>query len=149
MKNKLTNIFFIFVIVSVSIILLLFSVSFYFKNIYNSEVTSKRKEESFKIDSEMKILVLNSTKATGIAKEMKLFLNTFEFKNVNVDNDSSNYENSRILIKSNRVIEGNFIAKIIHINEHLVERSWALDSSDVDCVVILGRDYKLLKPFQK
>jgi hypothetical protein len=149
MKNKLTNIFFIFVTVSISIILLLFSISFYFKNIYNSEVTSKGKEESFKIDSEMKILVLNSTNVAGIAKEMKLFLNTFEFKGVDVGNDSSNYENSRILIKSNRVTQGNFIAKIIHINEHLVEQSRALDSSDIDCVVILGKDYKLLKPFQK
>lgn len=149
MKNKLTNIFFIFVIVSIGIVLLLFSVSFYFKNIYNSGVTSKSKEESFKIDSEMKILVLNSTKVAGIAKEMKLFLNTFEFKDVNVGNDSSNYENSHILIKSNRVTQGNFIAKIIHINEHLVEQSSALDSSNVDCVVILGKDYKLLKPFQK
>ncbi len=149
MKNKLTNIFFIFAIVSIGIILLVFSISFYFKNIYNSEPTSKRKEESFKIDSEMKIRVLNSTKVAGIAKEMKLFLNTFEFKNIDVGNDSSNYENSRILIKSNRIPQGNFIAKIIHINEHLVEQSIALDSSDIDCVVILGKDYKLLKPFQK
>lgn len=149
MKNKLINIFFIFVIISIGIILLLFSISFYFKNIYNSEVTSKGKKKSFKIDSEIKILILNSTNVAGIAKEMKLFLNTFEFKSVDVGNDSSNYENSRILIKSNRTTQGNFIAKIIHISGHLVEQSPALDSSDIDCIVILGKDYKLLKPFQK
>lgn len=149
MRNNLTNIFFIVVIVSISIFLFLFLVSFYFKNIYDSEIIRKREEESFKIDSEMKILVLNSTKTVGIAREMKLFLNTFEFKAVEVGNDSSGYENSRILIKSNRTTQGHFLAKIIHINEHLVNQSASLDSSDIDCIVILGKDYKLLKPFRK
>ncbi len=152
MWHKLTNIFFILAIVSISVLLILFAVSFYFKNIYSDsgeEGTNNRKEEILKINPEMKILVLNSTKAPGIAKEMKLFLNTFEFKGVNIGNDSSSYRDSRILTKGNRIEQGRLLAKIIHINESLVSKVSSLDSSDIDCILILGEDYKLLKPFRK
>jgi len=95
--------------------------------------------------SSFQIRIYNGTNVNGIAREMKNFLGNFDLEVESAQNFSSQVEKSKIVVSANSKKFGEYLAKLIGLAEDSLELN---DSLKNYCHIILGKDYKLLKPFR-
>ncbi|MCX7909169.1 MAG: LytR C-terminal domain-containing protein [Ignavibacteria bacterium] len=143
MYTKIKNIFFFATIFFSLFILALFGVSIYVKHFTPSSSEEPNKED--KILFGKTVTILNGTEVFGLAKEMKLFLKTFEINVSNVKNSDSLVSKTHILTKSDGFPLAEYISKLINLGPENIIKQEEISS---DVIIIIGKDYKLIKPFK-
>ncbi len=144
MYSKIKNIFIFSIIILGTLIILLFCGSlylrFYSKKNNSAQLTSQPQDYF-----NFKVRIYNAANAEGIARHTQNFLNNFDIKVESVQNYPTQEELSKIIISKSTFQFGQFVGKILGIDESNLELQDSLGSY---CFVILGKDYKLLKPFR-
>ncbi len=126
-------------------LILFFIVSFSLKNIWLENSTSDTKPEEKVIQLDGTISIYNSTNVYGLAKEMKLFLNSFEINKISTQNYDKPLNKSVLISKPGSIQFANYVAKLI---DYLPDSIKTDENQKFDLVIILGSDFKLLKPFK-
>lgn len=125
-------------------ILVVFAISIYFKHFHNlSEPQIPNGPPITSITN--KIVIYNATNVNGLAKDLKLFLRSFEVKEIQTENYDTLLEKCKFFTKPNYFSTAEYIAKLIEFQPEMITIA---DTLDYDIVIILGTDYKLLKPFK-
>ncbi len=125
-------------------ILVAFAISIYFKHFHNSSEPKIANSQQIATITN-KIVIYNATNVSGLAKDLKLFLRSFEVKEVQTENYDTLLDRCRFLTKPNYFSTAEYIAKLIEFQPEMITIT---DTIDNDIVIILGTDYKLLKPFK-
>lgn len=149
MQSKIQNILIFFANVLIFLILLLFVGSFLLP--YLLENGSKEKipsEERLSLPN-LNVKILNTTTNPGLAKEMKNYLKIFEIRNTFVGNDSLQTNSTVIFTKFGSYKQAKMLGLILGLDSTNVSYDQQLDTSQFDCVIFIGKDYKLLKPFRR
>ncbi|MEJ5285964.1 MAG: LytR C-terminal domain-containing protein [Bacteroidota bacterium] len=115
------------------------------KNIWLENSTSDTKPEEKVIQLDGTISIYNSTNVYGLAKEMKLFLNSFEINKISTQNYDKPLNKSVLISKPGSIQFANYVAKLI---DYLPDSIKTDENQKFDLVIILGSDFKLLKPFK-
>lgn len=125
-------------------ILLCFVFSIYIKHFVNSKESSYYSSEKKEVLNGI-VKIYNATGVNGLAKEMKLFLKMFDIKVSATQNSNTSAAQTKLYSKPTSKDFAAFVAKLIDYQPELISTS---DTIDVDLVIIIGSDYKLLKPFK-
>ncbi|QLH54759.1 MAG: hypothetical protein CH6_4055 [Candidatus Kapaibacterium sp.] len=145
MISKINKIFVFSIIFLGLCLILFFIVSFSLKNIWLENSTSDTKPEEKVIQLDGTISIYNSTNVYGLAKEMKLFLNSFEINKISTQNYDKPLNKSVLISKPGSIQFANYVAKLI---DYLPDSIKTDENQKFDLVIILGSDFKLLKPFK-
>jgi hypothetical protein len=118
--------------------------SIYIKHFVNSKESSYYSSEKKEVLNGI-VKIYNATGVNGLAKEMKLFLKMFDIKVSATQNSNTSAAQTKLYSKPTSKDFAAFVAKLIDYQPELISTS---DTIDVDLVIIIGSDYKLLKPFK-
>lgn len=144
MHSKIKNIFIFSIIILGTLIILLFSGSI-FLQFYSKKNVSIQKDSQTLDYFNFKVKIYNAANAEGIARHTQNFLRNFDIKVEGVQNYPTQEELSKIVVSKTTFQFGQFVGKILGIDENNLEFQ---DSLGNFCYIILGKDYKLLKPFR-
>ncbi|MFN3782206.1 MAG: LytR C-terminal domain-containing protein, partial [Candidatus Kapaibacteriota bacterium] len=146
-STKIKN-FFIIPFFSFGLLLLAFFVlSIYYKHFFTKEegniekVVNHRSVEPKAIS----VIIYNATGVNGLAKELKLYLKTFQVDKIAVENYKEFRQESMISSKPEKIEYAKYIATLLDYNLDFIQIS---DTIDRDILIIIGKDYRLLKPFR-
>lgn len=147
MKFKIQKIFLASFFALALFIFGLFSLSIYYRHFFREIKPNGNVVENQVIDPEVvSVRVFNATDVNGLAKELKLYLKTFQVENISVENFGEFKRISTISSKPDKIAYAKYIASLIDYNADSVK---ICDTIDWDILVIIGKDYRLLKPFNK
>ncbi len=145
MISKIKKIFGFSIVVLALSVVAIYLISIYLKH-FSAESQGvelyKVKEKSF---PEGSIVICNATNVYGLAKEMKLFLNSFEIKKIETKNYDTLSNKTRLIANPNSYEFAVFISKLIDFPVSSIEKN---NLKMTELVIIIGNDYKLLKPFK-
>lgn len=148
MHYKIRNIFIITTSVVISFVLLAFIASIFFFFFLNSEKNLKISFENSTSLSDLNIKIFNTTKVPGLAREIKNYLKIYEIQKVTIGNDSVTIDTSIVKTSRNWYRQAKLLCRIICIDSSRIVFAEQYDTSFV-IGVLVGNDYKLLKPFRK
>ncbi len=114
-------------------LILFFIVSFSLKNIWLENSTSDTKPEEKVIQLDGTISIYNSTNVYGLAKEMKLFLNSFEINKISTQNYDKPLNKSVLISKPGSIQFANYVAKLI---DYLPDSIKTDENQKFDLVII-------------
>ncbi|MCX7879907.1 MAG: LytR C-terminal domain-containing protein [Ignavibacteria bacterium] len=148
MLSKIKDIFFYLSTLIFFVLFFLVGLSLYFKY---QPINKKQDLKSSSIVFESypigKVEILNGTKIAGLAREMMLYLKNFEIES-KIANHQKEFERTVVFFRPNSYRVVNFLSAIIDFpKDKLLPMDTTFDSS-FDAVLILGYDYKLLKPYR-
>ncbi len=147
MNTKIKNFFIIPFFAFGLFMIAFFVLSIYYRHFFTRELNKMEKiVEHRSIDPEgVSVMIYNATDVNGLAKELKLYLKTFQVDNISVENYKEFKQESTISSKPEKIEYAKYIATLLDYNLDFIHVS---DSIDKDIIVIIGRDYKLFKPFK-
>lgn len=148
MPNKIRNIFIISTSVAISFVLLAFIGSIFFLLFLNSEKNPKTLSKNSITLSHLNIKILNTTKIPGLAREIKNYLKVYEIQKITIGNDSIAIGTTIVKTSQNCYLHAKLLSQIIGIDSTRIVLAKQYDTSFIISVLI-GNDYKLLKPFRK
>lgn len=119
--------------------------SIYLKHFSNHNESIRANVNLSEPKADRTVIIFNSTKVYGLAREMKLFLNSFELGRITTQNLDSSFAKSKLFSRQNSLSFAEFVAKLIDYPKNEIQ---IVSSQNADLVIIIGSDYKLLKPFK-
>lgn len=145
MYSKIKNIFVLSIFFLSLTLLVFFLYSIYIKHFthegnYLGHNNLQQKPEFFGT-----VKIYNATNINGLAKEMKLFLKSFEINVSSTQNYDSLVVNSRLIASSNSKELAIYVAKLIDFEIGRIEIS---EKEENNVILVIGADYKFLKPFK-
>lgn len=149
MQSKIKNIFIIIANVFIILIIVVFSLSIFFSHLYEDRKSDDKPIKKNNTLFDLKIKIFNTTNVSGLAREVKNYLKIYELKNTLIGNDSVKINASLIKANPKKSLQAKQLALIIGLDSSMVLFDKSMDTSSFDCVIFLGNDYKLLKPFNK
>lgn len=145
MYGKIKNIL-VFSITFLSLaIFVFFLYSIYVKYFPNEGNNFEENKTKFRPEFSGTIKIFNATNVNGLAKEMKLFLKSFEIEVSSTQNYDSLLTQTKLISKPNSIELARYIAKLIDFELSRIEYSNSLEN---DIILVIGADYKFLKPFK-
>jgi len=145
MHSKLKNILILSIFFASVLIFVFFLGSIYLKYFKESDSNAKQMPNNGLDFTNFQIRIYNGTNVSGIARQMKNFLGNFDLKVESAQNFNIQVDKSKIIVSNNSKEFGEYIAKLIGLAEDSLELN---DSLRNYCHIVLGKDYKLLKPFR-
>lgn len=149
MHFKIRNIFIISTSVVTSFVILTFVGSIFFLFFLNTGKNSKILSNNLISLSNLDIKILNTTKVHGLAREIKNYLKVYELQKITIGNDSIAIDTTIVKTSRNWHPQAKLICQIIGIDSTRIILTKQYDTSAFIISILIGNDYKLLKPFRK
>lgn len=149
MHYKIRNILIISTGMVIAFVLLTFVGSIFFIFFLNTEKNPKILSNNSIFLSNLNIKILNTTKVPGLAREIKNYLKIFELQKITIGNDSITIDTTIVKTSRNWYPQAKLICQIIGIDSTRILLAKQYDTSAFIISVLIGNDYKLLKPFRK
>ncbi|MGQ9818997.1 MAG: LytR C-terminal domain-containing protein [Candidatus Kapaibacteriales bacterium] len=149
MHYKIRNIFLISISAVIILVLLIFIGSVLSLYLLNNAKESKNSLTEQISLLNLNVRILNTTKIPGLAKELKNFLKVYEIQDVTIGNDSIIIDSTILKTSRNWYSQAKTLSQIIGIDSTKIIFDQCYDTSKLKFSVLIGKDYKLLKPFRK
>jgi hypothetical protein len=145
MRSK-KNLLIVITLIILLPILIILALSLYSRIFYFNNIDPEKSNQNIKFNKIIQLDILNGCGEDGLANKARIYLRNRGFDVVEVGNYDSIIDISHVISRRGDVESAKMLSKAIGINDSLLIID--IDSSlSLDCSVVIGKDYKKLKPY--